>query len=147
MNEGRPIQFAQLVAHSLSILGVALDGRGRRHPHPPLSPPLPRAAYPTHPRLLPETRIGSGRGGRRAGGRTPILMQRIRRKERPKDFRAGRQTGIIMQHNGGRRKGGRRKRNGKGERERERGVLRTMQRFFYDERTNEAKGEEDDRHV
>ena len=33
------------------------------------------------------------------------------------------------------------------ERERERGVLRTMQRFFYDERTNEAKGEEDDRHV
>ena len=82
-------------------------------------------ALPTPPTHAFFLRLGSVRGeegGGRAGRRTPILMQRIRRKERPKDFRAGRQTGIIMQHNGGRREGGREEETKwkRGERERER---------------------------
>ena len=108
------------------------------------------AAYPTHPRLPPwklglgsvrRTSVLSGEGGGprpRPGGRTPILMQRMRRKE-------GRAKGFSSRHYYATTESGEAREEETKWKRRERGVPRTMQRFFYDERTNGAKGEEDDR--
>ena len=109
------------------------------------------AAYPTHPRLPPwklglgsvrRTSVLSGEGGGprpRPGGRTPILMQRMRRKEE------GRAKGFSSRHYYATTESGEAREEETKWKRRERGVPRTMQRFFYDERTNGAKGEEDDR--
>ena len=106
----RPAQFAHLLAHSLSILGVALNGW--RHP-------LPLPSPPTHAFFLRSW--SSGR----------LEHTHSHATESPRNFQAGRHYYATTERGG----------NGmEKERERER-VLRTMQRIFYDERTNErSKG-------
>ena len=108
----RPAQFAHLLAHSLSILGVALNGW--RHPLPLPSPPTHAFFLRSWMELMKT-------------GTHPFSCN-----GKSKEFSSGQ---ALLCNNGERRK-----RNGKGEGERER-VLRTMQRIFYDERTNERTRE------